>query len=427
MSRSKHFAPVLALVAGLATLNACGDDDADSNATGSGGDENGGGSGNGGSSGKGGTSGSGGTDGGGGADGTGNGTFTPPDDPGKGGFWVTVSGEDLALLGYDWSADSESGGDPPAFVDGWALRFDHVIVTVDKIRVNEDPDKDEGDPQDLGKLVASADGPFAVDATIGGDVVGKSGSPDEKTVPIAAFATQNDGSDFDPETRYAFSYDLVSASDDAKLVNLDDEGVELYEQAKEKGWSMIFSGTATYRGPEPEADSVFADIPTEVHFTLGLKNPSSYINCRNTDLTAVGEEFPRGIQANADESTIVQITIHTDHAFWDALNVEGTPLHFDPIAANASTYGDPGEPGIVTIEDLVDVDISGFQTKDGETLPWRSLVSDYSAPNGQMKYDPNGTSFTVVNGLASYIAYSAASGGHMNADGECEVKNNFTP
>jgi hypothetical protein len=408
MSRSKHWAPALALLAGLATLNACGDDDAGSNATGSGG--------------------KGGSDGAGGAAGsTGDVTFTPPPDPGEGGFWVTVSGEDLSLLGYDWSADAESGGDPPAFVDGWALRFDHVIVTVDKIRINEDPDKDEGDPQDLGALVASADGPFAVDAAIGGDVVGKSGEPDEKTVPIAAFAKQDDGSDFDPETRYAFSYDLVSASEDAKVVNLDDEGVALYEEAIEKGWSMIFSGTATYAGPEPEAGSVFADIPTEVRFTLGLKNPSSYINCRNTDLTAVGEEFPRGIQANVDESTIVQITIHTDHAFWDALNVEGTPLHFDPIAAHASTYGDPSEPGIVTIEDLVDVDISGFQTKDGETLPWRSLVSDYTAPSGQMKYDPNGTSFTVVNSLASYLAYSAASGGHMNADGECEVKNNFTP
>jgi hypothetical protein len=148
---------------------------------------------------------------------------------------------------------------------------------------------------------------------------------------------------------------------------------------------------------------------------------------RNTDLTAVGDEFPRGIQVSATKSTTVQITVHTDHSFWDTLNVEGTPLHFDPIAAQASTYGMPDEPGLVTIEDLFNVDITGFTTKDGDVLPWRSLVSDYTAPTGQMKYDANGTSFKKANSLASYIAYSADAGGHMNADGECEIKNNFTP
>jgi hypothetical protein len=41
---------------------------------------------------------------------------------------------------------------------------------------------------------------------------------------------------------------------------------------------MIFAGTATCRGPERKAGSVFANIPTEVKFTLGLTNPSSYLN-----------------------------------------------------------------------------------------------------------------------------------------------------
>lgn len=350
-----------------------------------------------------------------------DGVFTPPADPGPGGFLVTVSGEDLAVVGYDWTSDSKADGDPPAFVDGWEVKFEHVIVTVDKIRVNKDPDKDEGNPQDVGEVVASADGPFAVDASIGGDIVGKSGEPDEKTVAIAAFSKQASGEAFDPATRYAFSYDLVPAAPNAKIVNLDAAGKALYDQAKEKGWSMIYAGTATYKGPAPEAGSVFEKIPKEVKFTLGLKNPSSYLNCQNTDLEATGDEFPRGIQASTSKSTTVQITIHTDHGFWDKLNVEGTPLHFDPIAANAST------DGTVTIDDLVDVDVTGFKTKAGDVLPARSLVSDYTAPTGQLKYDTNGTSFTKANSLASYLAYSAASGGHMNADGECEVKNNFTP
>ena len=402
MTKATRSLAILSLVVGAGSVVACGDDDdgGASNAT----PTNDGGGGN--------------------ADG---GPFTPPADPGPGGFLVTVSGEDLASVGYDWTTSSTAEGDPPAFVDGWAVTFEHVIVTVDKIRVNADPDKDEGNPQDVGDLVASADGPFAVDATIGGNVVGKSGSPDEKTVPIAAFSAQSNGQPFDPAARYAFSYDFVPAAANAKIVNLDAAGRALYEEATQKGWSMIFAGTATYKGPAPDADSVFAKIPTEVKFKLGFKNPSSYVNCQNTDLEAAGDEFPRGIQANASKSTTVQITIHTDHAFWNTLNVEGTPLHFDAIAANASTYGTPDSPGTVAIEDLVNVDITGFKTKAGEVLPWRSLVSDYTAPSGQMKFDANGTSFMQANSFAAYLAYSAASGGHMNADGECEVKNNFTP
>ena len=170
MARAIKGLAILALLVGSGVFVACSSDDNASNPT----PTNDGGTG-------------GGKDGGPGGDDGGNGTaFTPPADPGPGGFWVTVSGEDLASVGYDWTSSSLADGDPPGFVDGWAVTFEHVIVTVDKIRVNADPDKDEGNPQDVGAVVASADGPFAVDATIGGSVVGKSGSPDEKTVPIAA-------------------------------------------------------------------------------------------------------------------------------------------------------------------------------------------------------------------------------------------------
>lgn len=425
MSKTLALAPAVTLMGALALLPACGNADDDSGAP-NGTSGTGGGAATGGSSGSGGGSGTGtgGTSGNGGGSDT---TFTPPSDPGKGGFLITVSGEDLANLGYDWNDDSLADGDPPAFVDGWALSFEHIIVTVDKIRVNADPDKDEGNPQNLGSVVASASGPWAVDTTLGGDIIGKSGSPDERTVAITAFASQANGDDFDLATRYAFSYDLVEASKDAKLVNLDDEGVALYEEGQEKGWAMILAGTATYKGPVPDEDTVFAKIPTTVKFTLGMKNPSSYINCRNTDAELVGDDFPRGIQPKANESYTVQITVHTDHGFWDRLNIEGTPLHFDPIAANSSTYGDADSTGVVSLEDLVNVDFTGFKTKDGDKLPWRSLVSDYTAPKGQLKYDANGTSFTIANSLAGYLGYSASSGGHMNADGECEIRNNFTP
>jgi len=337
-----------------------------------------------------------------------------------------VSGEDLANKGYDFGPGALSEGDPPAFVDGWELRFEHVLVTLDKVRLAADPDKDPGAPDVVGETVAEAMGPFAVDITIGGPLTGKSGDPSEKAVAIAAFKDTRAGA-FDPQKKYAFSYDTVAASDSAKLVNLDDAGKAIYKDAVAKGYAMVYVGVATYKGPAPEAGSVFAKIPKKVRFNIGVKNPSSYINCQNTDLNAVGDEFPRGVQVSADKATVAQVTIHTDHIFWDKLNVEGTPLHFDPIAALSSTYGNADSEGVITTADLEAADVTGFKTKAGEPLPARSVVSDYTAPAGQLKYDANGVTFTRANSFASFMSYSGAAGGHLNSDGECEVKTQFTP
>ena len=349
------------------------------------------------------------------------------DTPSSGGFTVTVSGEDLAVNGYPFSEGANANDDPPPFVDGWAVEFTHVIVTVANVRLNEDPDQDPGDPTKLGPVVGTLAGPFAVDVHLGGSVVGKSGSPDEKTIAIGSFAKKSDGSAFDRNARYAFSYDLVTATPSATLVNLDAEGKALYASMIAKGQSSLLAGTATYRGPTP-TEAVFAKMPPSVGFSLGLKNPSSYVNCRNTDLQETSGEFPRGVQATPGAPTVAQITIHTDHAFWSRLNVERSELHFDPIAASASTYGaaQPTE-GVVTIDDLAAVDVTGFRTKDGTPLPARSVVEGWTAPAGQLRFVANGTSFAAVNSYASYLSYSAAAGGHLNADGACVVRNAFAP
>lgn len=347
----------------------------------------------------------------------------------NGGFQVTVSGEDLAVKGYDFGAGALANGDPPAFVDGWEVKFEHVIVTVGNVRLNADPDTDPNNPDTQGAIVATAAGPWAVDVTLGGDVIGKSGSADERTVAITTLPKKADGSNFDPTQRYAFNYDILAASSSATAVNLDAAGQALYEEAKAKGWAMIYQGTATYKGPAPAAGTVFEKIPSSVHFTLGFANPSSYSNCQNTDLAQIGEdEFPRGVQAREGATTTAQITIHTDHSFWSKLNVEGTELHFDPIAAQASTYGTVGAAqGEVTMDDLVSLDITSFKTRTGEALPARSVVSDYTAPAGTLSFDANGTSFARPNSFASYLQYSASAGGHLNADGPCKIRNNFTP
>jgi hypothetical protein len=73
--------------------------------------------------------------------------------------------------------------------------------------------------------------------------------------------------------------------------------------------------------------------------------------------------------------------MHTDHLFWSKLNVEGTELHFDPIAAQAQP------PAVVTTDDLVGVDITAFRTRNGEPLLARSFSADYAAPAGTLWFD----------------------------------------
>jgi hypothetical protein len=346
----------------------------------------------------------------------------PDVDPGPKGIVVTASGEDLAIVGYPWSPGVTSGGDPPAFVDGWAVRFEHVLVTIADVWLASDPDTDPANPIITGPIVARDPGPWAVDLSRGGPLLGKSGSPDEKTVALTAFR----GDALDTTRRYAFGYSFVAASNDAKHVNLDDAGAKLYEQAKANHWAMLFVGTATYSAGAPPGGTPFAKMPPVVRFTIGLANPSRYVNCRNTDLMQIGGDYPRGLQPSPTRSTTAQITLHTDHLFWDALNVEGTPLHFDPIAAVASTYGAPdaGE-GQATSSALVPLDVTGFKTATNDNLPWRTTVSDWEAPAGQMHFEANGTALRPRNAFLSFLAHAAASGGHMNADGQCVVKNEF--
>jgi hypothetical protein len=408
------------LAVALAWAPGCGDDEENKPDPGAGA-----GSGGGGQAGSGG----GGQAGSGGGQSVGLQPFTAPADPGNGGLLVTVSGEDLAINGYPFVAGvSKSEGDPPAFVDGWEVKLEHFIVTIGKVTLHDNPDKNPDDPKDMGALVAEAAGPFAVDVSIGGPIVGKSGSPDEKTVAIAAFTGPASGGGFKTDQRYAISYTTVTASGQAKNVNLDAVGLTLYQQAIDKGWAMVLQGKATFKGKTPEAGSIFEKIPKEVTFTLGFANPARYLNCQNTDLAPVGEEeFPRGVQMSAGDKTIAQITIHSDHIFWNKLNVEGTPLHFDPIAAVASTYGSKdAPPGVTTMEDLDALDFLAFKTRGGEPLPWRTEVEDFTPPGGTLAFDGNGVTFPK-NSFGRFLNYSATSGGHFNADGECEVVLDFTP
>lgn len=338
--------------------------------------------------------------------------FTPPADPGAGGFLVTISGEAASLAGFPFEP-GVSRSEDPAFVDGWEVRFEHLLLTVGGVTLHETPDADPADKTKLGKQVAEARGPWAVDLAKGGPLIGK-GGPGEQAVALAAMTGA-----FDASSRYGVAWETARATVDARNVNLDAAAVALYLKAVERGWSVLVTGKATYRGAAPPAGTVFAKLPTEVTFSVGLSAPARMLNCENPELgkSALGEEFARGVQPSPTASSVLQLTWHAEHLFWGALEEEHAPMHFDPWALRSPAYG-VDAVGAVTIDDLTGADFTFLRSKTGDPLPARSLVPDHAPLAGTLGYSAGGVTIPM-NDLAAYLRVAVAESGHLNANGEC--------
>jgi len=354
--------------------------------------------------------------------------FESPRDPGANGIWFTASGEVLALGGYAFPPTGDV-----AFVDGWDIHFSELLVTVDNIRLAQNPDLNPGDESQTGAEVAKVSGPWAIDLHKGGPLQGKGGS-DEQAVPIAALTGQNENScaPFDLTQKYAFSFDVVPATDSALNVNLDAQSLDDYDEMISKGYTVLYVGTAAFLGNSAgnscaPADPEFVKAPlTEnsvVNFRLGFKSPTSYINCQNPSLsgTPLGtDENPRGIYAYNNQSSVAQVTIHTDHPFWDS-TVHDSPMHFDQIAARYT--GATGTPTAV-VEDMTSVDYTHFTDAQGNALPWRDCIKLNFVPpdNGTMHFtDAAGA---TLHNYGEYMTYDQRTQGHLNSDGLCYVKPN---
>ncbi|MGC4067457.1 MAG: hypothetical protein QM784_22980 [Polyangiaceae bacterium] len=330
---------------------------------------------------------------------------------------VTVSAEGLGAHGYAFPPTS---GQEIAFVDGWSVDFDRIIVAIDNIRLSKVPDKDPGDQSVLGTEVAIRKGPFIVDLKEPGNVLDKGGAG-----KVAIRLPIDDLEDlFDLEQRYAFSYDLVAATADATRVNVEADDPDVLAMI-DGGNRALLKGSAKFKEQSckssiPTYD--FEKLPKEVAFEFGLDGEISYVNCQNPDNTGAaieGEEAQRGIQMLPSGVTTAQITIHTDHLFWPAISHENLPL-FDPFAANAKlvdgTYS-------VDLEMLEAVPLPGVTDGDGQPLPWRSCVdsSMYILPTQptQLTFD---TGSQALDNLHDFVQFNAATMGHLNADGLCYVK-----
>ncbi|WP_394837614.1 hypothetical protein LVJ94_11965 [Pendulispora rubella] len=332
----------------------------------------------------------------------------------------SISGEALAYTGYSFPAGE------PVFVDGWALEFDRVLTTVDKITLSRNPDKAPTDQSQTDNLVAELNGPWAVDLHKQGTLEGKGGNG-ETAVLIGELANQNrnGGANFSNTDRYAFGFDVVTASATATQLNLDDAAKTDYGDMVTNGYTTLFVGTATFKGgdtctsSDPKYD--FGQLPKTVKFRFGFKTSATYVNCQNPDNTGTpfaGEEHQRGVQVVDNKPVTAQLTLHTDHVFWDS-TLHDSPLHFDHIAARFVGQISAGVP-TATLQDFEGRAINPVVDGKGAPLPWRSCVDTaaYSLPKGNVTFEDN----VGLQSLSEFLSYNERTMGHLNADGLCAVK-----
>jgi len=390
--------------------------------------------------------------------------FTPPPtDPGKGGILFAASGEVLALTGYPFPP--ANAGDP-AFVDGWNVHFTRLLVTLDNITLSSGPDVTPGNESCTEPMVAKVTGPWAVDLSHSDTsyLPGKGGAGEE-AVPLAALSKQNypAGNDapFDTSgtTPYAFGFDTVAATMSAMNVNLDAPGLVDYAQMVADGCAVLYVGTATFNGasctcptatmPNQTCDaSIYGpgkwpQLGDTVPFHLCFKSPTSYLNCQNpppdnNGTPLLGEENARGIFFQSTTFVIGQVTIHTDHPFWDSV-LHDTPAHFDQFAARVAGMG-PAGTGVtfptVTLEMTEGVDYTQVKDALGNQLSWRYCVAPDTSVHpefvGPMAFDarsvPHTTGTDACQGLRDYYDYSTydqSTQGHLNSDGLCYVARHY--
>ncbi len=351
------------------------------------------------------------------------------------GITFTISGEALALGGYAFPPASK---DDVAFVDGWDVRFTRVLVTVDHLTLSQNPDKVPTDQSQTDAVVAHWNGPWAVELHKGGPLEGKGGG-DEQAVALLTVTTQNDNGNaaFALDDRYAFGFDAVAAAASAKNVNLDAADLLAYKELVAAGQSILIEGVATWKGTQTSCKASapydFGALPKVVKFKFGLKMPTTYANCQNPDNAPAkafaGEENQRGIAVKANDYAVAQLTFHTDHFFWQAVQHDAA-AHFDAFAAKFAGKGDSVS---ATMQDYVGQSIAPVTDGNGKAVPWRWCVDDFTPPKGEkMTYEtggilinPAGNSATDITDFADYVRYNASTLGHLNSDGLCYVKRNY--
>ena len=158
---------------------------------------------------------------------------------------------------------------------------------------------------------------------------------------------------------------------------------------------MLYVGTATFKGgdlhlPDDGFGDGRCDPPSTVRqagrkavepFHLCFKSPTTYVNCQNPDNDPAMALRGRGARARdrlQDQPSVVgQVTIHTDHPFWDSV-LHDSPAHFDQFAARVAGMGRrrrERDVPTVTLEMTEGVNYRAYTDALGNQLPWRYCIA----------------------------------------------------
>jgi len=346
-------------------------------------------------------------------------TQTSPNRPGT--IEVTFSGEKLGETGLPFTGDPADTN----FVDGWSMTFDELLVVLGNFRLapgaTQSPDQSQA-----GTPVATMPGPYVVDMHKPAGFVGADGI--EPAGGIFKWDTDDSGRAFDTNTRYAFSYDIVQAVYPATQVNLTPDQFADYALMAQRGWSKLYRGTAIYVGtgtyPNAAVQAKFAALPSPVHFVFGWNDAGSHINCINPEFGTTLAD--RGVQPTTNGAKIAQATLHVDHVFWDILKEHvDVKLRFDPIAAWSpanTTAANPFDLRTLATKPIAATFSDGTPLPDRgpqETTKGFGYACGGTRPCAQVTMNLNGVPAGNIAGLANFMAFSAQSQMHLNADGLC--------
>jgi hypothetical protein len=348
-----------------------------------------------------------------------------------GGITVTISGEDAATEGFLFPTGSEV-----TFADGWELSFRHVLVTVGKVTLSENPDKSPIDQAQTDAPVARADGPFAIDLTAPGDAPGAGGEGEALTLTTIPSQNLRGGENFELDRRYAFGFSILEATAEARRIGFDpgSDADQAYERMIERGHAVLYMGTATFKGASCETgddDYPFDALPRTIPFELGFATPTSYENCQNQENDGEafdGEEYQRGVALLPDRAAVAQITLHLEHPFFSDAQHDSA-VRFDPMAARFGATGG----AVLTIDDLVGVDPAGLSDHEGTPLPPRVCDGSALPPGrvasvgvGSVPVNPTGDPARELRDFRDFVAYVQSTQAHLNGgEGLCAVHRNY--
>jgi hypothetical protein len=270
---------------------------------------------------------------------------------GEGRLVVTINGEEGVRDGFPFTVD----GQTVAFVDGWTLQFDKYIGVVTEVSLAGD-----------GEVALEDRRVFVADVTGGIPTIVEQGG-------VSARRWEE------------FGFVAREPREGDEIVNVTGVAQADIDRMKAKRVTYLIEGVAK-KGAR------------EVRLSWEVAAPVRASRCTN------GLDNTQGVVVPPNSSAVAEITIHSDHAFFDKLGTENAALRFEAIAG-ASSDGQ-----VVTWEDLKRQSL--LDLRDVEGAPLRD------EQGRRIVYDPGSAQLEGTD-LQAYIKFSMSSQLHLNGTGLC--------